>query len=122
MSLLLLGAGVKEVFDHSKLAVSAYEGALQSFAPQGPGPARGDPESMEELDRLRLAFQEVCAGLGVRDRGLGRTLGRFADEHRAGLGDGLNPGSGVHEIARDHSLAFGAERDRRFAGEYAGSR
>ncbi len=46
-------------------------------------------------------------------------LRRLPDEHRAWLGHGLDPGSGVDEVARDHALSFGADRDGRFACQNA---
>ena len=37
-----------------------------------------------------------------------------------GLGGRLDPRRGVDEVAGDHALALGAERDRGLAGEHAG--
>ena len=37
-----------------------------------------------------------------------------------GLGQRLDPGGGVHEVAGDHALADGADGDRGLAGEDAG--
>ena len=48
-----------------------------------------------------------------------RLLGRLADEHAARRGDGLEPRRRVHEVAGDHALVAGADRDRRLAGEHA---
>ena len=58
-----------------------------------------------------LPFSCVLAGTHVRDRGFGRALRRFSDEHAPGLRLGLDARSGVDEIAGDHALPFGADRD-----------
>ena len=69
-----------------------------------------------------MPFSSCDAGVLVGDRCLGRALGRLADEHGAGLGDRLDPGGRVDEVAGDHALALGAERHRRLAGEDARTR
>ena len=81
-----------------------------------------DAERPPERHRLRLALQLVLARRGVRDGGLGRTPGGLADEDAAWLGGGLDARGGVDEVARDHALALGADRDRRLAGEHPGTR
>ena len=45
-----------------------------------------------------------------------------ADEDGAGLGGGLDAAGGVDEVAGDHALVGGTQRDGRLAGEDAGAR
>ena len=72
--------------------------------------------------RPLLALQLERAGLLVDDRLLGRAARRVADEDRARLGDRLDARRGVDEVAGDHALALGAERDRGLAREHPGAR
>ena len=51
--------------------------------------------------------------------GLGGDPGRLADEHAAGRCDRLEPGRGVDEVAGDHPLSFGPDRDRGLTGQHA---
>jgi hypothetical protein len=61
----------------------------------------------------------VLACRGVGDRRFGGSLRHFSDEHRSGLRFRLDPGRRVDQVAGDHPLALGAERNRRLAGENA---
>jgi len=61
----------------------------------------------------------VATGVGIRDRDLGRTLGRLAHKDGTGLGKGLDSRSRVDEVSSDHALALRPERDRGFAAEDA---
>ena len=72
-----------------------------------------------QRQRFGLPLQLVLACRFVGDRGLGRAPGRLADQHRPGLGGGLDPRGGVDQVAGDHPLAFGADRHGRLAGEHA---
>ncbi len=116
---MLVGGGVVELLHEPQLAIPADERRLQRrgrrHAPSEPDHSDGAPE----LHRLRLALQLVAPGVLVGDRGVGRPLGRIADEHASGLCGRLDPGGGVHEVAGDHPLSLGAERHRRFAREDA---
>ena len=64
----------------------------------------------------------MLAGALVGNRRLGRALGRLADQDRAGLGDRLDPGSRVHEIAGDHSLAARSDGHRGLSRKHSGPR
>ena len=66
-----------------------------------------------------LALELERARVLVDDRLLGRAPRRLADEDRARLGDRLHARGGVDEVAGDHALALGAERDGGLAGQHA---
>ena len=122
MRAALVGARVEQVLDQLQLALAADERRLEPRRLERAAHARDHAERAEERHRLRLALQLVRAGLLVGDRLLGRAPGRLADEHRSRLGGRLDPRGGVDEVAGDHALALGADRDRRLAGEHAGAR
>src|ERR687891_2366770 len=119
--LSLLRGRVEEVLDHPQLALPPDERRLEAFALQGAAAARRHPQRPEEPDRLGLSLQLVHPGVAVGDRRLGRSLRRFADEHRTGLGGRLYPRRAVHEVTGDHPLADRAERDGGASGQDAGS-
>ena len=68
-----------------------------------------------------LPFSSCDAAVLVGDRCVARAAGRVADQHRSRLGRRLDAGGGVDEVAGDHALALGAERDRGLAGEHPGA-
>ena len=120
-ALPLVRAGVEELLDQAQLAVAADErrprGPADFSAPRAP---RDDAQRPPERHEPVLPLQLVRARVLVDDRLLGRAPGRLADEHGARLGRRLDARRGVDEVAGDHALALGAERDRRLAGEHAG--
>ena len=63
------------------------------------------------LDRLSPALHQVPARALVGDCGLGRPAGRSTDQHGSGLGQGLDPGCGVHEVSGDQALSAGVKAD-----------
>ena len=63
----------------------------------------------------------MLAGVLVGDRGLGRTSSALADEHRAGLRNRLYPRGGVDDVACDHALPLGGERDGGLARQNCGT-
>ena len=81
----------------------------------------GDTQRAEERDRLRFPLQLVLTRILVGDRGLCGPLRALPDEHRAGLRLALDPRRGVDEVAGDHALPLGAERDCHLAGQDAGT-
>ena len=119
MRLSLLGAGVDEVLDLAKLAVASYERRLQPLRLERAAEAGDHSPGLPERHLSFLAFQLERAGRLVHDRLLGRPAGRLADIDRAGLRLRLDARRGVDEIARDHALALGPERDRGFAGKHS---
>ena len=113
------GALVEEILDAAQLAVAADERRLEPLRLERAARARHDAQRPPERHRLVLALQRVRAGVLVDDRLLGRAPRRLADEHGAGLGGRLDPRRRVDEVAGDHPLPLGADRDRRLAGEHA---
>ena len=112
---------VEELLDEAQLAVAADERRLEARRRcSAPPRAAVTRSARQSAHRLGLALQLVLAGVLVGDRRLGRALRRLADEHRARLGGRLDARGGVDEVAGDHALPVGAERDRRLAGQHAG--
>src|SRR5207342_3907389 len=108
--------------DDAKLPVAPYEGRLETGRAERTAAAADDPDRAPQLHRLGLALELARARVLVDDGRLGGPLGRLADEDAAGLGGGLDPRCGVHEVAGDHPLADGADGDRGLAREDAGPR
>src|SRR5438093_6675799 len=121
MRLALLRRGVEELLDEPQLALPADERRLEADRLERAAAGRGDAEGVPEGDGLRLPLELESTGVDVRDRRLARSLGRLSDEDRAGLGHGLDSGGGVDEVAGDHALPLGAERDGGFSRQDAGA-
>jgi hypothetical protein len=109
---------VEELLDESELAVAADERRLEAGRLLRAAARGGHSQCTVDRHRFRLPLQLVLAGGLVGDRRLGRAPRRLADEDGPGLGNGLDARGSVDEVARDHPLAFDAERDRRLAGEH----
>ena len=112
---LFLPGGVEQLLHELKFAFAADERRLEPRRAHRAPSARDHPQRAPERHRLRLALELVHARVLVGDRGLGRALGRLADEDGARPCGRLDPGGRVDEIARDHALARRAERHRRLA-------
>ncbi len=119
LRLPFLGAGVKELLDEPQLAVASDEGRLEPDRLLRTAPGGGDAERAVERNRLRLSLQLVLHGGLVRDRGLGRPPRRRADEDGTRLGRGLDARGRVDQVAGDHPLPLGADRDRGLAGQHS---
>ena len=119
--LLLVGRAVEELLDEAQLAVAADERRLEPGGASLAAAVGDHAQRAPELGGLALALELVRARVLVGDRRLAGAPRRVADEHRARLGRRLDARRGVDEVARDHALALGAERDRRLAGEDAGA-
>ena len=117
----VVARGVEEVLDEAELAVAPDERRLERARPSLAAAIGDDTERAPEMGGFGLALELVLAGVLVGDGRLGCALRGLADEHRARLGRRLDARRGVDEVARDHALALGAERDRRLAGEDAGA-
>ena len=113
-------AGVEQILQHPELSLTPDEGRLEA-AGSSAAAARGyHARRTPQFDRLGFALELVDAGALVDDRGLRRAPRHVADEHLSGLRSGLHTRGRVHEVARDHSLAPGAERHRGLAGQHPG--
>ena len=64
-----------------------------------------------------MPLSSWIAGVLVRDRGLGRPLGGIAHDHGPRLGDRLQPGRRVDEIAGDQPLTVAAGHHRSLTGQ-----
>ena len=116
MDLLVLGGVVEQLLDEAQLPIAAGERRLDRGCP--PESAEPDhPVGPPELDRGLFALElEHARGL-VRDHRIGGAHRRLADEDGAGRRHRLDPGGGVHEVARNHPLMRRPERDRSLAGQ-----
>ena len=117
-----LAAGrMEQVLEQAELVVAADERRLEGLAPVAAADLGDDPQRAPGRHRRRLALEGLLAGLLEGDRlamppaGSPRRRGRCP-----GCGDGLEPARGVDEVARDHPLVRGADRDGRLAGQDAG--
>ena len=121
MRLALLSRRVEELLDQPELALTSDERSLEPGRLQRPSDPRQDPNGPPQGHGLRLALELVLPRVLVRDRRLARPPCGLADEHRPRRRGRLDPGRGVHEVARHHALPFGTDRDRGLAGQDAGA-
>ena len=112
---------VEQVLEQAELAVAAEERRLQLVAPSAAAAFGDDAERAECRHRRFLALEDLLPRRFERDRLVGGTLGRLADEDGPGLRDRLQPRRGVDEVARDHALVRRAERHCGFAGQDPGA-
>src|SRR3972149_3314329 len=90
-------------------------GSSTAARPAPPRPARiAMARQASTPSRLPL---RSCSPTGSAALG-GRAARGLADEHRSSLGDALQAGGRVDEIAADHALAGGAQVDRGLAGHH----
>jgi len=115
----LVGARVEEVLDAPELAVAPDEGRFQPGGLERAAGAGDDSQRLPELDETCFALELVRPGVGVHDRLVGRTPRRLPDQDRPRLGERLDAGGGVDEVACDHALPLGAEGDGGLAGQDA---
>ncbi len=118
---LLAGGGVEEVLEEAQLLVATDERRLEPVAPAEALALADDAEGQPGGHRQLLALQDLV-GDGLEGDRAGRgSLGRVADEDRAGRGRGLEPRGGVDEVAGHHPLVARADRHRGLAGQHAGA-
>ncbi len=118
MGVALALAVVEQVLDQTQLTIAADERRLEALRFQGTAGAGDDAQGSPDRDEPDLALQLVHADVLVDDSRLGRAPGRLAHQDLARLGQGLDPRGGVDEIAGDHALALGADRDSGLAGQH----
>ncbi|MBM2823300.1 MAG: hypothetical protein HW413_2046 [Thermoleophilia bacterium] len=119
MGLLLVGAAVEEVLDLPQLAVASHERRLEPLRLELSAQPGDDALRLPEWGQSLLALELEGAGVLVDDRLLRRAPRGLAHVHRARVGGRLHAGGGVDQIARDHALAFGADRDGSLAGQHS---
>ncbi len=112
---------VELLLELPQLLVAADERRLERVRASVAAALRDDAERLPRRDGAGLALERVVADGLEHDRRLRRAPGGLADQHGARLGDALQPGRGVDEVAGHHALVGGAQRDRRLAGQQPGA-
>ena len=113
---------VQDLLELAQLLVAADERRLEGIGSALATPVRHDADSPPRGHRAGLALQGVLAERFEHDRPLGSALRRLADEDGPGIGNALQAGRGVHEIAGDHALVRRPEGYGRLSREDAGPR
>ena len=111
---------VEQLLQEAQLVLPPDEGRLQRLRPVPAAALGHDPDGLPGGNRRRLPLERLLAGRLEGDRLARGTLGRLAHEHGPRAGNGLEPRRGVHQVARDHSLAHRPERHRGLAGQHSG--
>ena len=117
----LVGGRVEELLGQAELALASDERRLEACGATPTFPCGDDAERTPQRHRLALPLQCMLAGTHVRDCCFGRALRGVSDKHAPGLRLGLDARSGVDEIAGDHALPFGPDRDGSLPGEHPGA-
>ena len=113
--------GVEQVLEQAQLVVAADERRLEPSARPRP-PRSATTRSARQPGRRCLAL-EHCSPAGSKAIALGGRAGVASPTRTVpGRRARLEARRGVDEVARDHALVRGAERDRRLAGQDAGPR
>ena len=107
----LVGGGVETLLDDPELGPSDDEGRLERRRRHHPS-RRPTTRTARHSSTGSASFSSWDPVL-VRDRGLARSLRGLADVDLARASGRLDPRGRVHEVAGDHALRLGAERDRR---------
>ena len=115
--------GLEQVLELAQLLVPADERRLQRVAAVLAHPAGRRRARRATPGRVLLALERLLARVLEHDGArLARTRGRLTDEHRARQRRRLEPRGGVDDVARDHALVGGADRDGSLAGQDTGPR
>ena len=117
----LAGRGVEVILELAELLVPPDEGRLERLRPTDPAALGDDAERPPGRDRADLALQDLLAGRLEDDRARRRSLGRLPDEDGARRSHRLEAAGRVDQVAADHALVGGAERDCRLAGQDPGT-
>ena len=96
---------VQDVLQLAQLLLAADERRLERIRAALPAPLGDDAQRAPGRHGRGLALQRVVARAASNTIAPSAALhGRLADEHGPGLGDALEAGGGVHEVAGDHAL------------------
>ena len=120
---LLLDTHAGERTEEQRALVVAPDERRSRLVTQ-PLDARESLYRLPHLDRLRLPLGRDRGVCPVHDRALGRSVRRGRHEDPVDGRCALNPGCGVHHVARDHPFTCAglrAERDQRLTGRNAGA-
>ncbi len=113
---------VEQVLEQPQLRVTPHERGFETVVAAAAASLGHDPHRAPGRDGQGLPLEIVLAGRLVGHRAGGREVRRLADEDGPGRGGGLEPRSGVHEVACHHALVRGAQRHGRLAREHAAAR
>ena len=116
----VLGGGVEQLLAQAQVVVAAGERRVEAGGTALAAAVGDDARGRPQAQRLGLALELERAHRVGRDRGLGCAARCLVDEHGARPGGALDAGGGVDDVAGDHPLADGADRDRGLAGGDAG--
>ena len=117
-----LAAGrVEQVLEQAELDVAADERGLERVGAAAPPALGHHAQCAPRGDRRALAAQRLLARGLKGDRSVGGSLRRLAHEHGSGGGGCLESAGRVHEIAGDHPLVGGADRDDGLARQDTGA-
>ncbi len=109
---------MEEVLEQSELLIASDEWRFEPLRAADAADLGDDALGSPGDDRSSLALQQLFAGRLVGNR-LGRGLiGRLAHKDAARRCHRLEAACGVDQVARDHALVRGAERDGRLAGQH----
>ena len=106
---------MQELLEDAHLGISSDERRLQGLAPIRAAAHGDDSVRPPGRDRELLAFEQLLAGRLERDRHRRGAHGALVHQQRSGGSGGLQSGGGVDHVPGDHSLAGGADGDRRGA-------
>ena len=115
---LFAARGMEQVLEHAQLVLAADERRLEGVGTTLATPLGDDPQCPPGGDGEGLALERLLADRFEHDRDARGPLGRLSHEHAAGCRGGLEPGGGVDQVARDHTLVGRTDGDRRLAGQH----
>ena len=109
---------VEQLLQQAELVLPSDERRLQGLRPVPAATLGHDPNRLPGRNGRGLPLEHLLAGRLEGDRRARGPLGRLAHQHGPRPGNGLQPRRGVHQVARDHSLAHRPERHRGLAGQH----
>ena len=110
---------MEQVLDQPQLGVPAQQRSFQPVDPLGAADAGQHPGSRPQPHRVALALQVVFAAVGESDRRRRKPVGGLVHPDLSWRCARLDPGRGVHRIARRHALADRAQGDRHLPGHHS---
>ena len=112
---------MEDVLQLAQLLLAPDERRLEGIRPALAATLGHDAHRPPGRNRRGLALQRVVAERLEDDGALRRPTRGLADEHGPCLRDALEARRGVDEVAGHHALVRRVQRDRRLAGQDAGS-
>ncbi len=112
--------GMEVVLQLAELLVTPDERRLERLRPTDPAALGDHADRPPRRYRADLALEDLVGGGLEDDRAGRRTLRGLADQHGRWRRHALQPAGRVDQVAGDHALVRGAQRDRRFSRQDAG--